>query len=810
MVEKRRRKLSRLGQLSGCRGIEKPEEKVKELKEINAAPKSVEEPPKFKIIPLKFLENGDEKENKEDNKVRSIPVKQFEEMPEMQRQGDDVKKSSVEEMPMEEKDVKKSNSGKRTSLAKSSKLPPVCLRVDPLPKKKGSNGSSRSPSPTAVKETKTDNGKEDFKAVETRNTFLNNVEQVHEKVVSGDKNVEGKPSEDENGKEITEEASDCKKSEVRKITKSLSESEAAILIQSAYRGYEVRRTQVLEKLHKIARVQERIADVRTQIHQFEASKERDSKQQAVISETIMNLLLQLDTIQGLHPDVREIRKYVARELVCLQDKLDALGSCIARSNSSDEVEKQSKDEASEIGTQSVAVFDGEKDEEITEDEQKSNAEMTEPIEHEGHSSDSSTDTIDSKMVEKSQLIHDREETVSLYDKIGESFDPQVSPIKALDMQREHTEQKPNLEEGRLPCIVDEVEKITAGTSTLTTEIVPAQSESAEVSEKLKLHDNGTEDKISVMPCNEDMIAESAALGEGDQIEKNAEEISAEKLQLKEESDGEKSVPAEGDEIAKISEESSTILTTDIDPTLSETSEISEEKPGNNEESSSIMPSVITDEAHTIEKIAAESATATTLDIVPTQSGHTQLSEEKPDSTEESSLIMPLLTEGEGKIENVAEDTAAMEFDIVPTQSEHAEISEDMPDFNEESSSIMQSIAAEGDKIEHIAEESAAIITPDIVPAKNDSADNHVVNVQDTFSEEKRLLEENQKLREMLEKLFEAGKEQLEVISTLNRRVKNLEKKITSSQKKKPRVKRNKISKSTTYFTGNNNTVTSAA
>lgn len=479
-----------------------------------------------------------------------------------------------------------------------------------------------------------------------------------------------------------------------------------------------------------------------------------------------------------------------------------------------------------MGTQSVAVIDGEKYEEITEDEQRGSAEMTEPVEHEKYASDSSTNTIDSKMVEESQLICDRKETEAMDDKIGESIDPPVSSVcreenedrttttptepiestndsgKALDTQPEYVEQMPN--------IVDEVEKIAAETSTITPEIVPAQSEFAQDLEKQIMHQSDNKEKILAMPCNEEVIAESVALVEGDQIEKIAEEISAEKLKSKEESDGEKSVPAVGNEIAKIAEESATILTTDIDPTLSETSEISEEKTGNNEESSSIIQSVIADEAHTFVKIAAESATATTLDIVPTQSGQTELSEEKPDSTEESSLIMPLLTEGEGKIENVAEDSAAMEFDIVSTQSEHAEILEDKPDFNEESSSIMQSIAAERAKIEHISEESAVIMTPDSVPTKNNSADNQVVNVQDTFSEEKRLLEENQKLREMLEKLFEAGKEQLEVISTLNRRVKNLEKKVTSSRKKKPRVKRNKTSKSTTYFTGNNNTVTSAA
>ncbi|URE13941.1 hypothetical protein MUK42_02779 [Musa troglodytarum] len=40
----------------------------------------------------------------------------------------------------------------------------------------------------------------------------------------------------------------------------------------------------------------------------------------------MNLLLQLDTIRGLHQSVRDLRKSVARELTILQEKLDLLGS----------------------------------------------------------------------------------------------------------------------------------------------------------------------------------------------------------------------------------------------------------------------------------------------------------------------------------------------------------------------------------------------------------------------------------------------------------------------------------------------------
>lgn len=49
--------------------------------------------------------------------------------------------------------------------------------------------------------------------------------------------------------------------------------------------------------------------------------------------------------------------------------------------------------------------------------------------------------------------------------------------------------------------------------------------------------------------------------------------------------------------------------------------------------------------------------------------------------------------------------------------------------------------------------------------------------------DKQLMEENEKLREMMEKLIEAGKQQLNVISNLNGRVKDLEKKLSSRTRK---------------------------
>lgn len=77
----------------------------------------------------------------------------------------------------------------------------------------------------------------------------------------------------------------------------LSDDDAARLIQSVYRGFQVRRWEPLKKLKHIGRIRDQMSTVRSQIRSLEESSDLDEKQKLLIGETIMNLLLQLDTIQ---------------------------------------------------------------------------------------------------------------------------------------------------------------------------------------------------------------------------------------------------------------------------------------------------------------------------------------------------------------------------------------------------------------------------------------------------------------------------------------------------------------------------------
>ncbi|KAA3469626.1 BAG family molecular chaperone regulator 6-like isoform X1 [Gossypium australe] len=130
----------------------------------------------------------------------------------------------------------------------------------------------------------------------------------------------------------------------------MSDDEAAKLIQSAFRGFKVRKWEPLKKLKQIADVREQVNEVRNHIQSLESSTDhnKDDKLRLLAGEKIMTLLLRLDSIQtcsylemtvpvrlliqswfmfmvqGLHSSVRDLRKSLVKELVSLQEKLDSL------------------------------------------------------------------------------------------------------------------------------------------------------------------------------------------------------------------------------------------------------------------------------------------------------------------------------------------------------------------------------------------------------------------------------------------------------------------------------------------------------
>lgn len=260
---------------------------------------------------------------------------------------------------------------KSSSPTKTSKLPPVCLRVDPLPRKNGRNGSSKSPSPpgsemkscSSSDAPSTGSNKQNSRTQSMNRTSEEHPKRKQVKVIE----VKGEtpsPSDNNSGdlqsslqveypekikenKDHSEEEEVCeikerkgatiagdesieKRREELQASRTLSDEEAAMRIQSAYRGFQVRKWETLKKLKQMAKVHDEVTKVRKSIVELASSKDtlpdqgKLERQKVLIGESIMNLLLRLDTIQGLHPNLRDIRKSLARELVALQEELDSM------------------------------------------------------------------------------------------------------------------------------------------------------------------------------------------------------------------------------------------------------------------------------------------------------------------------------------------------------------------------------------------------------------------------------------------------------------------------------------------------------
>ncbi|RDX86832.1 BAG family molecular chaperone regulator 6, partial [Mucuna pruriens] len=365
----------------------KQEESGKANNQENTSPKIIEEVPHaIKSVPVKSrvdeggangtLSNEAEYTNtgaadvvEKVTNARSIPVKQIK----LHQGKNDSKENQMEENVTKKESCTGDRKRQSTSSPKGSKLPPVCLRVDPLPRKKSGNGSSRSPSPpkeysqaTAGETFKTpvcgtnDKAQPNLNNENAPNTSENvkpkeKTIQVSEYKASENKGVDI-PSQGSKGTRKTCTNSDEYNTEDKKEKKGaenmieestelrevkdsstltdagpkegrvLSDADAAVLIQAAYRGYQVRKWEPLKKLKQIDEVRKEVTDVRGRVQAFERSSDlqNDDKQKIAIGEIIMRLLLKLDTIQGLQPSFREIRKSLARELTILQERLDSI------------------------------------------------------------------------------------------------------------------------------------------------------------------------------------------------------------------------------------------------------------------------------------------------------------------------------------------------------------------------------------------------------------------------------------------------------------------------------------------------------
>nr|KYP77189.1 hypothetical protein KK1_021464 [Cajanus cajan] len=776
--------------------------------ENTSSPKIIEEVPHtFKSVPVKSHVDEGALKGTGSNQVghkntdasdavekvtnaRSIPVKQIE-----SHQG----KNESEGDHQREVNVTKKDSGtgdkkrQSTSSPKASKLAPVCLRVDPLPRKKNGNGSSRSPSPPSSKEHSRATNGEAFKTPVQTNVNIPNEgpKGKRETCTDGDEyKTEDQGAEKMKGETIElkeENDSSIPTDAGRKEGRVLSDADAAVLIQAAYRGYQVRKWEPLKKLKQIDEVRREVADVYGRVQAFERSSDlqNDEKQKIAIGETIMRLLLKLDTLQGLHPSFREIRKSLARELTSLQERLDSI--------------------TAKKPQQEMQDFDVQKHVEVTpndtQNEEHVQREQEEKVATPGDSSEDITDDVkgpcasDGKSESQSPVdpaSNERAEHIVLPNGSYREDTSQVVTADALnptsdvsDTNKMAAEPEAKSEANDIPTEADELD--TTDSEEFPVEVVGEDCKDVTVVDD-SAHDPLDSENHAIMELPVGLLDKD----EGD----NEMNISKEKAQTENE----------------IIFEELPVRLLDEDTTISGVKKHDQTKPKTYKEV------LLAQEGEfNVDEKPSSSTDDTAKQTQLEQQQHLEEQEEVQSSGESDGWVkIEFQNEGELK----GDDDSPMDMVVECKSGEEVGNDTKLPPLtaqdkgdepgNEDASmeaNDVNSISPEAMKFVPISdmqkeeepeEKIAQRETQEMVVEQainDDDKDTQTLAQEKTelsdggLSGDSKLLEENEKLRKMMKKLLEAGNEQLNVISDLTGRVKDLEKKLARSRSKRVKTKR---------------------
>ncbi|KAL6188254.1 hypothetical protein ACLB2K_039647 [Fragaria x ananassa] len=97
-------------------------------------------------------------------------------------------------------------------------------------------------------------------------------------------------------------------------------SDAALKIQKAFRGYLVRKS-----VSKIAGINREVDEISERVSRKETADlvRTDAKERLKVVETLMSLLLKLDSVKGVDSGVRDLRRAVIKKAIALQEKVEA-------------------------------------------------------------------------------------------------------------------------------------------------------------------------------------------------------------------------------------------------------------------------------------------------------------------------------------------------------------------------------------------------------------------------------------------------------------------------------------------------------
>ncbi|KAK8939213.1 BAG family molecular chaperone regulator 6 [Platanthera zijinensis] len=831
---------------------DKLEDPVRDKKETRASPKLTEGWPSiFRKSPLKLLDNEkpldkpvvmEEVPNiqnsvdrvaEKERKIRTIPVVHL---------GSENEKLSMPDNPPsksvtgEKCDVSmKKDSSKQQAPVKTSKLPPVCLRVDPLPKKNVSNGKARPLSSPGCKEkgkinkdsseqvatiknvttektpdkdvlvidvkgkSSGEKGNETAREIVSGHDMKGIIEKCGNKDVrdsASDVDVEVKGETDDfstiqqlkiNQDKEKVDTSDNKINNKDEVKKNLSPDDAALLVQSAYRGFNVRRWQPLEKLRKIARIHGEVSSVKARVKNYEVSSERDVKRREVISEAIMNLLLQLDTIQGLPPSLREVRKSVASELVLLQEKLDQLSDQAVDG-------RQQGTERKDMGFHSASeTISGQPFPYSTEEkgsEHKIEASSMD-FEHKSSVLDNKTscaleeaDGVDELVPSGTECDqapqdeddNDRKENIlssnsvkvsTVHTSIGEDvvFSPSGSEVTGtvLGQQAEEDFNSNGLLEKEVKFETQEVLPIKPDEGSRQSLLEESAGDGSNMEQALTIKDD---EIVGERDC--DSIVEEGDVDTSEKIKMTAVHCADVVEPIVEEGDVDvsekmKTAARFADEVEPILEEGGVHVSEEMKITAARSADEVERS------EDYLLEPVLSDTMNPSQAGDAEDAETQRLSSVKNQSGSGDLLEA------ESSAIF-----------NDKGDANSLEFPIVPiAEPICSPVTIESEGGDEQTNSSGSSIDDSG--VKEVGDQ-IDVFAPISTDGKSMSG---MLRDEERSINEKKLVKENAELRQMLESLLHAGREQMRVISDMNDRVRSLERRL--SRKKKVRANHNKAS-----------------
>ncbi|CAF2093526.1 unnamed protein product [Brassica napus] len=736
--------------------------------------------------------------------VRNIPVESYKEPTSIPDKPLENHLPEPTEKILKTEPAEDTRKEQRSSPPKASRLPPVCLRVDPLPKRK--SGGSKSLSPPRRKE-------QTLMSEETKVASPLSSKKVETRTIPESCNVKCEEANKEKKSEEclkpsgTNKDSDSTKSDLQGLKceivepcetkekpakKTFSEEEAARIIQSRFRGYDVRRWEPITKLKEIATVRKQMSDVKMRVQALELSADQhtDGKEIVVLGEMVMSLLLKLDSVQGLHPSIRDYRKSLARELSDMQENIDSLKKI--------SVEKEQVDTTSQTSDPLVSLEERQLAEEnkMVSD---SNAEKVCPASSEEHLTSlknttdvaeaeevtglSETLATDPKPASETGICEADSTTIPEKIEAPEAMLP-INPSSAdgNEMTVTNKEDKVMVKklEEPLPELQQEVET-TLGSEN-TSEVSETVANGSENGDRKRDDDSVlSSEKIEAVETVQPVSSSSADANEMTVTNIDEDKVTVEKLED----------PLQ--ELPQVVEATGGSGFEGVDE-VSETVASAPENEDGKGEDDYVLPSEENEAVETVVPVNSSSADAdemTVTDVVEDQVMVEKLEEPQVVETTDEQAF-----EGLGNGTEVSEAVA----DVSETEDRKGDDDSVLPSEKDVELSDLP-VGVIDDEVQLLTQDSLSSPGEEKTVVDTETASKEGTNVDHSFTgisqesklgmseETKKLMEENQRFKETVETLVKAGREQLEVISKLTGRVKSLEKKL--SQKKRTHVGRRK-------------------